>query len=125
VLADVLEAWILERIGQDENAGIRIIEVGAGTGGTSAGVLEKIRPYSDHIREYCYTDISKAFLMHAETEYGSDNTFLTYKIFNVEKSPKEQDIETGCYDAAIATNVLHATKSIRETLRNVKAVLKN
>jgi thioesterase domain-containing protein/3-oxoacyl-(acyl-carrier-protein) synthase/acyl carrier protein/ubiquinone/menaquinone biosynthesis C-methylase UbiE len=124
VLADTLEAWILERISQDENAGIRIIEVGAGTGGTSAEVLEKIRPYSDHIREYCYTDISKAFLMHAETEYGSDNTFLTYKIFNVEKSPKEQDIETGCYDAAIATNVLHATKSIRETLRNVKAVLK-
>ncbi|WP_250625011.1 class I SAM-dependent methyltransferase [Bacillus subtilis] len=30
----------------------------------------------------------------------------------------------GGYDAVIAANVLHATKNIRQTLRNAKAVLK-
>ncbi|WP_187959429.1 class I SAM-dependent methyltransferase, partial [Bacillus mojavensis] len=36
----------------------------------------------------------------------------------------EQHIDAGGYDAVIAANVLHATKNIRQTLRNAKAVLK-
>ena len=87
-------------------------------------VFEKLKPYQTHLQEYCYTDISKAFLIYAETEYGPRNPYLTYQIFNVEKPVAGQAIDAGGYDLAIATNVLHATKNIRQTIRNTKAVLK-
>jgi acyl transferase domain-containing protein/ubiquinone/menaquinone biosynthesis C-methylase UbiE len=124
VLADTVAAYIQERLQQDSSTPMRILEIGAGTGGTSAMVFSKIQPYRDQIQEYCYTDISKAFLMHAEKEYGSRYPYLTYKIFNVEIPIAEQDIDADGYDIVIAANVLHATKNIRQTLRNTKAVLK-
>lgn len=124
VLADTVMAYIDERVNENRSARIRIFEVGAGTGGTSAVVLKKLQAYRDYVEEYCYTDISKAFLLYAEREYGPGNPFLTYKIFNTEASPSIQDIEAGGYDIAIATNVLHATPNIRETLRNIKPLLK-
>lgn len=124
VLADTLTAFIEERLKEDPNAEIRILEIGAGTGGTSAAVFKRLKEYKHHVKEYCYTDLSKAFFMHAEKEYGPDNPYLTYKRFNVEEPPALQGIEAGAYDAVIAANVLHATKNIRRTLRNAKAVLK-
>ncbi|MCX8131443.1 MAG: phosphopantetheine-binding protein [Clostridia bacterium] len=124
VLSDSIIAYLRERIEQDPKAEIRILEIGAGTGGTSASNFLKLRPYGGHIQEYCYTDLSKAFLLFAEREYGPVNPFLTYKILNVEEPLNRQGIETGVYDIVVAANVLHATKNIRKTLRNVKAALK-
>ncbi|PEP92269.1 polyketide synthase, partial [Bacillus wiedmannii] len=124
VLADTLVVYVKQRIKQDPTARFRILEVGAGTGGTSGMIFQKLRSYQESVVEYCYTDISKAFLIHAEQEYGAENPNLTYKILNVEAPLAEQDIPAGRYDFVIATNVLHATKSIRNTIRNVKALLR-
>ncbi|PEP90922.1 polyketide synthase, partial [Bacillus wiedmannii] len=124
VVADTVVAYLKQRIKQDPSIRIRIMEVGAGTGGTSSMVFQKLQPYQKNIQEYCYTDVSKGFLMHAEQKYGPENPYLTYKIFNVEATPIQQGIQVGEYDLVIATNVLHATKNIRQTLRNTKAVLR-
>ncbi|MCP3743509.1 SDR family NAD(P)-dependent oxidoreductase [Paenibacillus sp. A3M_27_13] len=124
VLGDIVVSYLNERIKHNPSVPIRIIEIGAGTGGTSALVFQKLEPYRKHIQEYCYTDKSRAFLLHAQKEYGPQNPYLTYQIFNVEESAQGQDIDTGGYDIAIATNVLHATRNIRQTLRNVKAALR-
>lgn len=61
VLADTLAAFIEERLKEDPNAEIRILEIGAGTGGTSAAVFKRLKEYKHHVKEYCYTDLSKAF----------------------------------------------------------------
>ena len=82
-------------------------------------------PYRDQIAEYCYTDISRAFLMHAEREYAPGNPYLTCQLFNVEAPIAGQGIAAGAYDLVIAANVLHATRDIRQTLRNAKALLKH
>ncbi|MGG4453265.1 beta-ketoacyl synthase N-terminal-like domain-containing protein [Brevibacillus porteri] len=124
VLAETVVASVEEQLNQDSAARIRILEIGAGTGGTSTVVFQKLKAYEEHIQEYCYTDLSKAFFMHAEKEYGPSNPYLTYQIFNVEESVTGQGIDLGGYDIVIAANVLHATKNIRQTLRNAKAVLK-
>lgn len=124
VLGDIVAAYVKQRIQLDPSARIRILEIGAGTGGTSAGVLRKLKAYADNIQEYGYTDISQAFLIHAKETYGPDHPFLTYQLFNVESPLSGQQILPGEYDIAIAANVLHATKNIRHTLRNAKAVLK-
>ncbi|MED1663357.1 SDR family NAD(P)-dependent oxidoreductase [Brevibacillus laterosporus] len=123
MLADTIVAYVQEKVGRDIDSKIRILEIGAGTGGTSAIVFAKLKPYQEHIQEYCYTDLSKAFLLHAEKTYGSQNPYLTYQILDVEKPLEKQGISVGEYDLVIATNVLHATQKIRRTLRNAKAAL--
>src|SRR5206468_6616856 len=124
IAADVAAEFVEARLMHDRGADIRIIELGAGTGGTSEAVFKRLQPYADRIAEYCYTDVSKAFLMHAEETYGPSTPYLTYRLLNIEQPLESQGMEIGSYDLAIATNVLHATRNIRNTLRNVKAALK-
>ena len=124
VLAESAAAFVRQRLAVEPAARLRIIEIGAGTGGTTAMVLRHLRPFSAHIDEYCYTDISKAFLQHGETQYGGEYPFLNYRLWNIEQPPADQGIATGVYDLVIAANVLHATQDIRQTLRHAKAALR-
>jgi acyl transferase domain-containing protein/acyl carrier protein/SAM-dependent methyltransferase len=120
--ADIVAKYAGQRLAAGAQAKIRIIEAGAGTGATSTKMFEKLKSFAGHI-EYCYTDISKAFLRFAKENYGPENPYLVYKLWNIEKPLADQGIEAGGYDIVIATNVLHATRNIRRTLRNVKAAL--
>ncbi|WP_394849112.1 SDR family NAD(P)-dependent oxidoreductase [Pendulispora brunnea] len=124
VLADTVVEYIEARRRSDPNAKIRILEIGAGTGGTSEKVFRWLEPHARAVAEYAYTDISKAFLLHAQQSYGPTAPYLTYHLFDVEQPVRPQGLELGAYDLVIATNVLHATKRIRNTIRNAKAVLK-
>ena len=125
VLGDTAVAYVRERLARDAApGGLRILEIGAGTGGTTATVLPKLDLHRGHIREYCYTDISRAFLLHAQREYAPGHSFLTTKLFDVEHPVAAQGIEASGYDLVIATNVLHATRNIRRTLANAKAALR-
>ncbi|WP_210421886.1 phosphopantetheine-binding protein, partial [Bradyrhizobium nitroreducens] len=124
VVGDAVIAFVESRISQDPAAKIRILEIGAGTGGTSAHLFERLRSYQSNVEEYCYTDLSKAFLFHAQREYGEANPYLTYRLFDVSESIHSQDIQPGSYDLVIAANVLHATRDIRQTLANAKRALR-
>ena len=115
---------VQELIKEEKGMNINILEIGAGTGGTSGMLFKKLKPYEKHINEYCYTDISKAFLMHAEDNFKKIAPYIKTQIFNVELPLVEQGIEVGSYDIVLATNVLHATKNIRKTIRNTKGLLK-
>ncbi|WP_145968961.1 SDR family NAD(P)-dependent oxidoreductase [Streptomyces hyaluromycini] len=123
-LAEQVLAHLTRRLREDPGATFRVIEIGAGTGATSSAVLRALRPLRDRMREYTYTDVSRAFLLHAEREFVPDHPYVTCRVFDVEAVPEEQGLETGGYDVAIAANVLHATRSIRDTLRQVKALLR-
>lgn len=87
-------------------------------------LFERLAPFEHNIGQYCYTDISKAFLLHGQEKFGAIAPYLSCERFNVEQPLAGQTITLGSYDVAIATNVLHATRNIRESLRNVKATLK-
>ena len=125
VLGETLVECIKSHLKTDSSRKIRILEIGAGTGGTTAKILPMLQEFSDNIEEYCYTDLSKVFLMHAEKHYQPQLSTLTTKIFDVSNPLAAQSIEKQHYDFVIATNVLHATPNIRETLRNSKAALKS
>lgn len=107
----------------EDNRPLRILEIGAGTGGTTAGLISKLRPWRHQIAEYCYTDLSQAFLRHAEQHFAPEAPYLRTAIFDVSKACFEQGINTNHYDLVIATNVLHATPDLRCTLQNAKATL--
>lgn len=102
----------------------RIIEIGAGTGGTTARVLERLAPVADRIEDYCFTDLSQAFLMKARERFGGTHPFLSCRTFNVEVPASDQKMPMDHYDIAIATNVIHATRDIAASLRTIKAPLR-
>ncbi|MFI7237402.1 beta-ketoacyl synthase N-terminal-like domain-containing protein [Streptomyces cyaneofuscatus] len=124
VLAADLVARLRRRARSRTADAARILEIGAGTGATSAVVLEALRSGRLDVREYCYTDISRVFLNHAERSFGAANPSLTCGILDIERPVADQGLTLGGYDAVIAANVLHATRDIRHTLRNAKALLR-
>ena len=124
VAAEQVGAYVEQQIQVSPDKRLRILEVGAGTGGTSQSMFARLKPLSDHIEEYAYTDLSQAFLTHAEREFKADAPYLVGRILNVEKGLRDQGIELGSYDIVIAANILHATHDIRHTLRHVKSALR-
>jgi acyl transferase domain-containing protein/SAM-dependent methyltransferase/aryl carrier-like protein len=120
-VGELLVAW-LRRL--PPTAPIRLFEIGAGTGGTTTGLLPRLVEFGARVEEYRYTDLSKAFLIHAERQFSAQCPALRTSIFDVSRAPVEQGIETARYDVVVATNVLHATPDMRRTLRHAKALLR-
>ncbi|HEU4713547.1 MAG TPA: SDR family NAD(P)-dependent oxidoreductase [Pyrinomonadaceae bacterium] len=98
---------------------IRVLEIGAGTGGTSAYVMPLLP--SGQTR-YVFTDVSNLFLYKARQKF-SDYTFIDYKLLDVERDPKEQGFDLHQFDVVIASNVLHATSDLRTALNNVRQLM--
>lgn len=106
---------------------VRIVEIGAGTGGTSRVVLDRLREADRRVAEgieYVYTDISPAFLQHGKQHYGEANEFLAFGILDIEKPVDTHDYEEGSFDVVLASNVLHATRNLSRTLQHTKYLLK-
>jgi len=93
----------------------RVLEVGAGTGGTSAYMLPHLPPSRT---EYVYTDLSPMFLHQARTAFAA-HPFVRYCVLNVEQSPQGQGFERPEFDLIIAANVLHATRDLTVTLSHL------
>lgn len=122
-VAQNVKLYIEERIpflSQGEK--INILEVGAGTGGTSTSVLPVLSEYGDKV-SYVYTDISPAFTMYGRSKYGSDFPFMEFKLLDIEKEISRQDFKAGDFEIIIASNVLHATKNIKNVLQNIMFLL--
>ncbi|KAL7928104.1 hypothetical protein V8C35DRAFT_333716 [Trichoderma chlorosporum] len=113
-------------LGAHSKPTMRILEIGAGTGAATEDVLKAITS-KDGIRmysEYTFTDISPGFFAAAKERF-KQYTGITYKVLDISQDPAEQGFKLGQYDLILAANVLHATASIHETLKNVRSLLRN
>ena len=99
---------------------LKLLEVGAGTGGTTAAIL-LILPQAR--TEYFFTDMSEYFFTQAAERFHAF-PFLRYGILNIENKPSEQGYGQHEFDVVVAANVLHATKNLHETIDHVLALLK-
>jgi len=97
---------------------IRILEIGAGTGGTTAHLL----PLLSETTAYTFTDISPLFLAKAKERFA-DYPDLTYQRLDIEQPLEMQSFQLGNYDLIIAANVLHATADIEQVLARVRSLL--
>ncbi len=104
---------------------LRILEVGAGTGGTTDIVLRELLtqrgnpPYS----QYTFTDISEGFFPQAMEKFGYAPN-MEYKTFDVSLDPADQGFEPATYDLVLATNVIHATPICSSLYQNIRPLLK-
>ncbi|PHH78323.1 hypothetical protein CDD80_7078 [Ophiocordyceps camponoti-rufipedis] len=99
---------------------MNILEIGAGTGGATKGILESL---GTTFESYTFTDISPGFFEAAADAFAPWASKMTFKTLDIEKDSASQGF-TAEYDLIIASNVLHATESLSNTLRNVRRLLK-
>ncbi|KAL1597236.1 hypothetical protein SLS60_008818 [Paraconiothyrium brasiliense] len=103
---------------------MRVLEVGAGTGGTTSWILKALQS-AEGVRlfsNYQYTDISAGFFPTAKEKF-KEFAGIEYSVLDISKDVVEQGFEPETYDIVIASNVLHATPRLHDTLTNVRKLL--
>ncbi|MDQ5908479.1 MAG: hypothetical protein QG599_570, partial [Pseudomonadota bacterium] len=101
----------------------RILEIGAGTGGTSAAVLAALAPLGERI-DYLYSDLSAGLVQQARKQFAANYPFARFLVLDIESDPAGQGVEPGSCNIVLAANVLHATSRIHRTLRHVRQTLR-
>ncbi|KAK5626260.1 hypothetical protein RRF57_001975 [Xylaria bambusicola] len=109
-----------------KNPSMRILEVGAGTGGQTMRVLDSMHQKGVKKWEhYDYTDISPGFFGTAKKKFSSYLGNMSFRVCDISKDPGSQGYAEYSYDLIIASHVLHATNSLRDSLRNIRRLLKS
>ena len=98
---------------------LRILEVGAGTGGTTSLVLPRLAATG---ARYLFTDVSPLFLERAREKFRAQPGLAT-AIFDVTADPAGQGLEPGAFDLVIAANVLHATPDVAAAVQRLRTLL--
>lgn len=106
---------------------LRVLEVGAGTGGTTEPILRDLGAEGGFplYAQYTFTDISAGFFVEAKERFAFAPN-MEYKVLDITQSPFDQGFESQehTYDLILAANVLHATPCLRESLEHLKLLLK-
>ena len=93
----------------------RILEVGAGTGGTTRHIISHLQSHGIPF-EYTFTDISAARKQFKGFEG------MSFELLDIEKSPKEE--HEGAFHVIIATNCIHATRRLDQSLLHLRKMLR-
>jgi acyl transferase domain-containing protein/SAM-dependent methyltransferase len=116
IAASIVSSMVSANMGADP---FHILEIGAGTGGTTGTVIRALPPRPV---EYWFTDVSEFFFIRAQAKY-KNYPFMRYRAFDIEKRPADQGLPVRAFDVVLATNVLHATLNLEATVDNVLALL--
>ncbi|GAM42162.1 hypothetical protein TCE0_043f15878 [Talaromyces pinophilus] len=124
---------LFEEVAGYNGDGALAIQIGAGTGASTAPILNVLSPLSDddtssnltsRILQYTFTDVSTGFFEKAKERFSAWSDIIEFKVYNAEKDPASQGLAAGTYDFVIAGNVVHTTASLRRTLSQIHALLK-
>lgn len=98
---------------------INILEVGAGTGGTTAALLPLLARSRVPI---CYTtsDISPSLVAGLRKRFKK-HRWMRFEVVDIEKAPPSKLL--GTQHVVLATNCVHATQSLANTTKNIHKVL--
>lgn len=98
---------------------IKVLEIGAGTGATTRAAVQHLGAMSS----YTFTDISSGFLENAQHNFPDKK--MRFCTLEIDRSPLEQGFEAHSFDLIIASNVLHATRCLSDTMSHCRQLLKS
>jgi SAM-dependent methyltransferase len=112
--ATALQAMVAARPGH----AWRVLEAGAGTGGSSAALLPLLPAGSS----YVFTDITEFFLERAGLKFAAYPA-LRLATFDLEAEPAAQGLAEGSFDLVLAANAVHAVRDLRAVLARLRRLL--
>ncbi|WP_422771401.1 methyltransferase [Plantactinospora sp. WMMC1484] len=98
----------------------RVLEVGAGVGGTTVDVLDALATLPV---DYLFTDVSTFFLDDARRRFAG-RAGLRYGRFDINADVSAQGVEAGALDLIVGANVLHNAVDIGTTLMSFHRLLR-
>jgi acyl transferase domain-containing protein/NADPH:quinone reductase-like Zn-dependent oxidoreductase/ubiquinone/menaquinone biosynthesis C-methylase UbiE/NADP-dependent 3-hydroxy acid dehydrogenase YdfG/acyl carrier protein len=116
LMNEVISAVVSTRV--DKHA-LRILEIGAGTGGTTAHLLPCLPETGV---DYTFTDVGPAFVARARDRFR-DHSFMRFEVLDLERDLEAQGFAARQFDVVVASNVIHATADLRKTLARVRRLL--
>lgn len=117
VMADLVRRTVANL---PEGRRLRLLELGAGTGGLAAHILNLLPPERT---DYVFTDVSERFLAQARQRF-CNHAFVTYQKFDLEADPGPQGLLEEGFDLVLGGDVLHATADLRKSLSHVRGLMK-
>jgi SAM-dependent methyltransferase len=101
---------------------LRILELGAGTGGTTKLLVEKLAAHGPEYKfNYTFTDLSSSLVKSARQKF-SKWSFMEYSVLDIEKEVNSKFLNA--YDIIISTNCIHATRSLVNSTTNIRKMLR-
>lgn len=130
-LKSAMQSWLafLDALAH-RNSDMKILEVGAGTGGATSPILDTLIRHGEEesgaarFNTYDFTDISPSFFEKAKETFHASADLMNFRTLDIETDPARQGFDLEQYDLVIGANVLHATKNIDVTLQNCRKLLK-
>ncbi|KAF2867263.1 BcPKS19, polyketide synthase [Massariosphaeria phaeospora] len=102
------------------NGPFRILEVGAGTGGTTRYIVDHLRRHGIPF-EYTFTDISASLVATARKAFaGCDD--MSFEVLDIEKPPSKE--RSAYFHVVTATNCIHATRNLNLSLSNLRKIIR-
>jgi SAM-dependent methyltransferase len=118
--ADLIAGDARRRAGRaNDSRPLRVLEVGAGVGGTTEAVLSALGTTPV---DYLFTDVSRFFLQVSRTRFGA-HPGLRQALFDINADPLAQGFTPGSHDVILAANVLHNARHAGRALAALRELL--
>lgn len=102
------------------NRALKIMEMGAGTGGTTRVLVPMLAELGIPV-EYTFTDLSPSLVAQAKKRF-KQYPFMKFAVRDIEQPPDPESM--GSQHIVIATNAVHATHSIEVSTTNIRKFLR-
>ncbi|KAL6867821.1 polyketide synthase [Trichoderma novae-zelandiae] len=100
---------------------LKILEMGAGTGGTTKVLVPVLAKLGIPL-EYTFTDLSPSLVAQAKRRF-KEYPFMKFAVHDIEQPPSDPEL-VGSQHVVIASNAVHATHSLRDSAQHIRKFLR-
>nr|BFE59214.1 non-ribosomal peptide synthetase [Dactylosporangium thailandense] len=109
----------IARHAHPEGRPLRLLEVGAGVGGTSIDLIPALAGLDV---DYLFTDVSQFFLNKAAERFA-EFPWVRYGLFDLNADPRAQQHQPNSFDVIVCANVMHYARHAGHALARLRELL--